>query len=136
METTNPFADGANMPYDHPSVVPDVYGGVWLFAVMDDGGTLCEQCVINPENPVEDVRHTPSPYGASGWGVVGFDTTDNVEDYLQCDHCNKVLVDEVELPDTVLNNVDGHWYVITYGAAPYQIHATDCTTCKKDKDNG
>lgn len=34
-----------------------------------------------------------------------------------------------ELPDTCLNNIDGHWYVITYGRAPYEIHARDCVTC-------
>lgn len=37
--------------------------------------------------------------------------------------------DDYDLPDTCLNRIDGHWYVITYGRAPYQIHATDCPTC-------
>jgi hypothetical protein len=36
-----------------------------------------------------------------------------------------------ELPDTCLNRIDGHWYVITYGRAPYQIHAQDCATCEE-----
>lgn len=36
---------------------------------------------------------------------------------------------EDDMPDTCLNRVDGHWYVITYGRAPYQIHAEDCETC-------
>lgn len=41
-----------------------------------------------------------------------------------------------ELPDTCLNTVDGHWYVVTYGRAPYQIHATDCETCAKVSADG
>ena len=39
--------------------------------------------------------------------------------------------DEWETPDIVLNNVDGHWYQITYGRAPFRYHATDCPTCTK-----
>lgn len=38
-----------------------------------------------------------------------------------------------ESPDTCLNTVDGHWYVITYGRAPYQIHALDCDTCARER---
>ena len=37
--------------------------------------------------------------------------------------------DEGEAPDTCLNRIDGHWYVVTYGRAPYSIHALDCATC-------
>lgn len=33
-------------------------------------------------------------------------------------------------PMSCLNSVDGHWYVVTYGAAPYQRHARDCATCE------
>ncbi len=36
-----------------------------------------------------------------------------------------------EKPVTCLNGVDGHWYVVTYGAAPYTIHAVDCLTCEE-----
>lgn len=41
--------------------------------------------------------------------------------------------DEGEEPDTCFNNVDGHWYVVTYGRAPYSIHAPDCSTCRSDE---
>ena len=37
--------------------------------------------------------------------------------------------DEDDYPVSVRNGVDGHWYVVTYGAAPYQIHARDCVAC-------
>lgn len=37
--------------------------------------------------------------------------------------------EDEELPDTCLAP-DGHWYVITYGRARWQIHAKDCPTCQ------
>lgn len=45
-----------------------------------------------------------------------------------------VHAEDDELPIACLNNVDGHWYVVTYGAAPYQIHAPDCRTCGIPED--
>lgn len=33
-----------------------------------------------------------------------------------------------EEPDTYQDRVDGHWYVVSYGARP-QVHALDCVTC-------
>lgn len=38
---------------------------------------------------------------------------------------------EWELPDTYFDRIDGHWYVIRYGARP-QIHARDCETCERE----
>lgn len=75
----NPYADGR-------IELPDVFGGVALFAIMDDGGTLCESCVRDETNPVH-----PDDGSRDGWGVVGFDTTGNTDDGVQCDHCSKVL---------------------------------------------
>jgi hypothetical protein len=49
----------------------------------------------------------------------------------RCAECHEYL-DGRESPDTVLNRVDGHWYVMTYGRAPYSIHAQDCATCGAD----
>lgn len=43
--------------------------------------------------------------------------------------------DADELPDTCRNPIDGHWYVITYGARPYQVHAVDCSTCADDPED-
>jgi hypothetical protein len=36
--------------------------------------------------------------------------------------------EEGEAPDTYLDGVDGHWYVVSYGRRP-QVHALDCKTC-------
>lgn len=79
--STNPYADGTG--------IPDVFGGVALFAVMDDGGTLCESCVRDPSNPVHPFSNPPD-----GWGVVGFDTTDNTDSGVTCDHCSRVLQED------------------------------------------
>jgi hypothetical protein len=40
--------------------------------------------------------------------------------------------EEGEEPDTCLNTVDGHWYVVTYGRAPFTIHARNCPTCEAE----
>lgn len=37
--------------------------------------------------------------------------------------------EEGELPDSYLDRIDGHWYVITYVWNGPQIHALDCETC-------
>lgn len=81
----NPFADRAN--------VPDVFGGVSLMALMDDGETLCEQCLIDPRNPVHDARVTDE--WRDGWGVVGFFTSGECDEgSLEiCAHCNRTIVD-------------------------------------------
>lgn len=39
-----------------------------------------------------------------------------------------------EVPDSCLNWVDGHWYVVTYGRAPYTIHAQNCATCAEEQE--
>jgi hypothetical protein len=65
------------------------------------------------------------------WFDVMPDDEDGVEPGLFLACGDPVPVDEhTEAPDTCLNRVDGHWYVVTYGRAPYQIHAADCPTCK------
>lgn len=38
--------------------------------------------------------------------------------------------DTGEEPDTCLDGVSGHWFEVTYGIAPYRIHAVDCPTCE------
>jgi len=81
---------------DDPSLVPDLMGGYWLVAVMEDGGTLCEKCVCDPENPVKDWRgdgEAENPWDAQ-WSVIGFDYSGNYDEFLACDHCNKVLVED------------------------------------------
>lgn len=40
----------------------------------------------------------------------------------------------VELPDTCRDGVSGHWFVVTYGRAPYTIHAADCAKCLADAE--
>lgn len=82
--------------YPHPfagenrSRLPDVMGGYALFAITDDGDTLCETCVTDPTNPVHDVRERPDVWH-DGWSVVGFDTTGNVEELPTCAHCGETI---------------------------------------------
>lgn len=70
--------------------LPDVMGGYRLFAVMDDGGALCESCVRDHDNPVHDERdkHTVD---SDGWGVVAFATSGEIDEDTWCDHCNAYI---------------------------------------------
>lgn len=83
IETTNPFAER--------SAMPDVIGGYALLAAMDDGGTLCEPCTVDPANPVTDQRSDLHGGGYSGWGVVGFFTSGDIDEDVSCDHCGRVI---------------------------------------------
>lgn len=74
-----------------PLELPDVFGGVALFAVMDDNGILCEACLRDPANPVHRDRSR-----RDGWCVVAFDTTGNSDGEVGCDVCGKVLQDNLD----------------------------------------
>ena len=82
--TTNPFSTGE-------SDLPDVWGGVALFALLADGATLCERCIVDPTNPVEDWRDKSDTSGGCGWEIVGFFTSDQTDEDIVCDHCNATL---------------------------------------------
>jgi len=75
---TNPYAAGY-LP------VPDS-GGYMLAAVTDDGGTLCEWCVVDPGNPCH-----PSADGndGDGWAVVAWTHSGDVDGPEWCDHCGR-----------------------------------------------
>jgi hypothetical protein len=80
--------------------------------------------------------------GPNGTGVIYGDTPgyDGSHD-LGLAYCVAVAEDEdedediAEEPDTCRNPVDGHWYVVSYGARPYEVHAGDCSTCAADEAN-
>ena len=79
--SANPFANGYN--------VPDVVGGYSLWAMMDDGGQLCEWCATDPDNPVTDQTGAGSNLWPDGWGLVGWFTSGDVDDAPACDHCGR-----------------------------------------------
>ena len=62
-------------------------GGYELFAVMDDGGVLCCDCVV--ANWVE----VSGSDGSDGWGIIGWDHSGNTDDLVSCDHCGRVIVE-------------------------------------------
>lgn len=88
--TTNPFADPSNMP--------DVFGGVALLAVMDDGEFLCEKCLTDSNNPVHDERGKSDPE-RDGWGVVALIGSNDIEEAANCAHCGNVIVDADDADD-------------------------------------
>lgn len=72
-------------------MIPDLFGGHVLIAVMDDAGTLCESCVRDPQNPVHS-----GEAGNDGWGIIGWSYSGETDDYTTCDHCGRVLVEDYE----------------------------------------
>lgn len=46
--------------------------------------------------------------------------------------CEMGSEEEEELPDTCLDPISGHWFVVTYGRAPHKIDAVDCATCQDE----
>lgn len=70
-------------------LIPDLFGGQVLIALMDDGGALCERCVRDETNPV----HVADQDNRDGWGIVGWDGSSNYEEHTACDHCGRVLVE-------------------------------------------
>lgn len=75
--------------------VPEAMGYT-VFAVTDDGDTLCEPCVLDPTNPVHAHDSNRHASGGDGWGVIGWDHSGNVDtEPVTCCHCGKVIV-EVE----------------------------------------
>lgn len=90
-----PWADDGGNPFSDHDNVPDTWGYL-LFAIMDDFGTLCEECVIDPDNPVHDERENVHGGVVDGWGVVAFDHIGNTDGAVICDNCNKVVQEEWE----------------------------------------
>lgn len=82
-ELGNPYAAGL-------VDIPDA-GGYNVFAVTDDGGTLCYRCAIDPANPV----HPADPsdrYGGDGWGIAAWVADGECDGPVTCDHCAAVIV--------------------------------------------
>lgn len=73
-----------------PLDVPDAFGGVGLYLVVDDGEVLCERCAVDPTNPV----HCGGE--ADGWRFEGWQTTEADEETVQCAHCGRIIWDADE----------------------------------------
>ncbi len=75
----------------NPDQVPEP-GGYNLIAVMDDGGTLCESCLTDASNPIHDARKLDKWH--DGWGVIGWMTSGDTDEFTACDHCGNVIVEQ------------------------------------------
>jgi hypothetical protein len=63
------------------------------FAITDDGGALCHECVKS------ELREIATSYPAAGWRVVGADLAENCNGPLYCDHCGRAIVENEEEGD-------------------------------------
>lgn len=91
--------------YDHDSTnkflargykSPDS-GSYHPYAVMDDGGTLCEHCVNRADTPVYSVHNVDEDGpGTDGWCIMGWGHSGDGDEFLACDHCGRVIIEEDE----------------------------------------
>ncbi|MHB1644712.1 MAG: hypothetical protein ACYCS8_19010 [Acidithiobacillus sp.] len=70
-------------PYTNP-------GSYEKFAITDDGGCLCHECVK------KELRQIATSYKGDGWRVVGIDIAENSNGALYCDNCGRAIVDSEE----------------------------------------
>jgi hypothetical protein len=68
-------------------------GGYEKFAITDDGGALCHECVKS------ELRLISRSFPDDGWRVVDADLEDNWNGPLYCDHCGRAIVDGEEGED-------------------------------------
>jgi hypothetical protein len=67
-------------------------GGYELLAVTNDGALLCSQCVIdNFRLCLESARDYQNDIYADGWRVDAIALSDELENFEQCSHCNKMI---------------------------------------------
>jgi hypothetical protein len=68
-------------------------GGYELYAVCDDGGTLCFGC-CKKEFPL--IARATITKDRSGWQCVGYGCTSDAEETFNCDHCGRVIFEADE----------------------------------------
>lgn len=121
-------AQGMNNPadilaeYDDATLADEIIGAGWL------------ACACDPEDLGErGGEHRPGCM--AGYGVGRDDVLETLGEYRAEALAEAVEVEGREEPDTCLGP-DGHWYVVTYGRARWQIHAPDCEKCQEERDAG
>lgn len=99
------------------------------YAVMDDGGVLCEHCVRDADNPVHDeTSRGDSDRRADGWGVVGWGHSGDSDETVTCDHCNRVIV-EGPPQSPVCADCGEPMYATSDGFYRHTGYANDRTPC-------
>lgn len=64
-------------------------GGYELYAIFDDGDSLCYDCCRLERDSIEAGQDNPS----SGWRIIGLDTTETCEAFEACGHCGRTIYD-------------------------------------------
>lgn len=68
-------------------------GGYELYFITSDGAAICCDCAQKEYRQIAySVRHKIN----DGWRVVGVECTANTDNFLSCDHCGRVLVEDFE----------------------------------------
>ena len=84
MEIMKQVNDAIREPYVWP-------GGYEKFGICIDGGTLCPECL---KSELSDVAHDTLKGWETSWNIAGVGCACNYDGPLNCDHCNKVIVEE------------------------------------------
>ena len=89
---------------------PTIHGGYESVFLMKDGEWLCHSCVVLHEYAVQAAMR----YKTDGqWEVVGIETSDMLEHFEKCSHCER--------------GVDGH-----HDELAYSLHE-GCETCEESE---
>ena len=65
-------------------------GGYELFLIASDGATICTTCARENFRCIVDSTKNEI---ADGWAIVAYDAECNIDGPLNCEHCNKVIVE-------------------------------------------
>lgn len=68
-------------------------GGYECFFITDDGACICHDCARKEYRLISASINSKS---RDGWRIVALDCACNVDDFLACDHCSRVIVEARE----------------------------------------
>lgn len=68
-------------------------GGYECFFIADDGACICHDCARKEYRLISASINSKS---RDGWRIVALDCACNVDDFLMCAHCSRVIVEACE----------------------------------------
>lgn len=68
-------------------------GGYELFLITSDGAVICCDCA---QKEYRQIAYSVRRKINDGWRVVGVECTGNTDNFLSCDHCGRVLVEDCD----------------------------------------
>lgn len=70
-------------------------GGYEIFAIMEDGETLCNKCCEKEQHIIRETHK------GSGWNILGLSHTGEDDGFLTCCHCERVIQEGFDVEDNL-----------------------------------